>query len=97
MTVQQLVLSMFNVISMLVAEEDYRLLRLSKRQILKRNKFSSVCRTLRLYLIRLSIPGAFPEKATEIINRFDESFELAYRDYPASKERIEAIYKAEKG
>lgn len=89
MTVQKLVLSMFNTIAMPVTEKEYELVGLSRLQILKRRRFSNIYRTLVLYLIKLSIPQAFPEQSKEIIDKFNECFELAYRGNLASKGNVE--------
>lgn len=89
MTIEQLVLSMFRAVSLPPTEEEYQALGISKLNILKRRRFSNVYGTLVLYLIRLSLPGAFPTYSSESVGTFDRYFQMAYQNSPAARERIE--------
>jgi len=89
MTIEQLVLSMLQAAYTPVTESEYRVLGISKLNIFKRKKYSNIYRTLILYLIKLSIPGAFPRCSSELLERFNDAIELAYKDNKSTKKTVE--------
>ena len=89
MTIEQLVFSMFQSVSLPPTNEENQILGISKLNILKRRRFANVYGTLVLFLIRLSLPGAFPAYSRELVETFDRYFQIAYKNAPASKEKIE--------
>lgn len=89
MTIEQLVLSMFGALSLPPTEEEYQALGISKLEILKRRRFANVYGTLVLYLIKLSLPGAFPTYSSDLLETFDRYFQMAYQNSPTARERIE--------
>lgn len=89
MTIDQLVLSMFNAISAPLNEEEYKIFNISKLNILKRRKFANIYKTLLLYLVKLSIPMAFPRYSSEIMKLFDGFLKKAYENNQTTKKAIE--------
>jgi hypothetical protein len=93
MTIEQAVLSMFRAATVPVTEEEYKTLRISKFNILKRREFSNIYRSLVLYLMKRSIPVAFPGHASQILETFEAFFQQAYKDHPKAKKRMEDRFK----
>lgn len=89
MTIQQLVLSMFRATAFPVTNEEYRLLGISRLNILKKRRFSNIYGALLLFLMRLSIPEAFPDHSSEILRSFDMFFRTVYGGYGAARKRVE--------
>lgn len=89
MTIQNLVRNMFKAIIQNLSEEEYSLLQIPKYRIFKRREFSSIYKTLLLFLTRLSIPKSFPEHQKEILTTFDDWYKLAYRKKESIKRVID--------
>jgi len=88
MTIEQLSLSVFRAVTVPPTKEEYNILGISKFDVIKRRYFRNVYGTLILYLIKLSIPGAFPNHSLELVETFDEYFQMAYRDNQREKNRV---------
>lgn len=89
MTIEQLVLSIFQATTRPVTKEEYKTLGISKFNMLKRRKFSNVYRTLILYLMKLSIAGAFPKHSSDLLETFDKFLKMAYEGDRDVRKKIE--------
>ena len=89
MTIEQLVLSMFRATTLPPTKEEYNILGISKFNIIKRKYFRNVYGTLILYLTKLSLPGTFPEHDSELLETFNKSFYIAYKDNKYALKRME--------
>lgn len=88
-SIDKLILSMLNAITTPPSEREYKIFNISKINFLKRREFSNIYKTLILFLIRLSVPKAFPKEASDILSLFNLVFEMAYKEYPIIKQEIE--------
>ncbi len=89
MTIEELVKFMVKTFAMPVTRKEYRTLGIPMFNISKRRRFSDVYRTLILYLIKRSIPIAFPDHSSQLLEALEEVFQTAYEDSPTAGKRIE--------
>ncbi|MBU4511744.1 hypothetical protein KKD19_00665, partial [Patescibacteria group bacterium] len=81
--------SMLDGVSLNLTENEFKLLQIPKYHIFKRREFSNIYKTLLLYLTKLSIPKAFPEKSNEILKLFNELYDIAYKSKEPLKKDID--------
>ena len=88
MSVEQVVLLIFKAITLSLTEVEYRLVGLSRLDLLKRRRFTDVYKTLLLYLFRLSLEGSFPTHSAELLETFDRYFQMSYQNHPVIREKV---------
>lgn len=89
MTLDILILSILDAINAPLTEEEFKIFNISKFNFLKKRYFSNIYRTLILFLIKLSIPKAFPKEASDILSLLDVVYNTAYKTRPNLKREIE--------
>lgn len=89
MTLDILILSILDAINAPLTEEEFKIFNISKFNFLKKRYFSNIYRTLILFLIKLSIPKAFPKEASDILSLLDVVYNTAYKTRLNLKREIE--------
>jgi len=88
MSVEQVVLLIFKATNLSLTEVEYRLVGISRLDLLKRRRFADVYKTLLLYLFRLSLEESFPEHSAELLRTFDRYLQMSYENHPTTRETV---------